>query len=93
MDLGLQGKWALVCGASKGLGLGCATALVQEGANVLMVARGLEALQASAAELIAGPALSTGATVLLCAQDKSCPTRCDAETYFQFQRGLMPNWV
>ena len=69
MDLGLQGKWALVCGASKGLGLGCATALVQEGVNVLMVARGLEALQASAAELIAGPALSTGATVLLCAQD------------------------
>ena len=27
MDLGLQGKWALVCGASKGLGLGCAQAL------------------------------------------------------------------
>ena len=27
MDLGLSGKWALVCGASKGLGLGCAQAL------------------------------------------------------------------
>lgn len=24
MDLGIAGKWALVCGASKGLGLGCA---------------------------------------------------------------------
>ena len=69
MDLGLQGKWALVCGASKGLGLGCATALVQEGANVLMVARGADALHAAATQLIAGPALSTGATVLLCAQD------------------------
>ena len=69
MDLGLQGKWALVCGASKGLGLGCATALVQEGVNVLMVARGAEALNESATQLIAGPALSTGSKVLLCAQD------------------------
>ena len=33
MDLGLTGKWALVCGASKGLGLGCAQALAQEGVN------------------------------------------------------------
>ena len=51
MDLGIAGKWALVCGASKGLGLGCAQALAGEGANVLMVARGAEALQASAAAL------------------------------------------
>ena len=69
MDFGLRGKWALVCGASQGLGLGCATALVQEGANVLMVARGVDALQSAATQLIAGPALSTGSTVLLCAQD------------------------
>jgi len=52
MDLGISGKWALVCSASKGLGLGCARALVQEGVNVLMVARGTEALQAAAAQLI-----------------------------------------
>ena len=51
MDLRIAGKWALVCGASKGLGLGCAQALAGEGANVLMVARGAEALQASAAAL------------------------------------------
>ena len=50
MDLGLQGKWALVCGASKGLGLGCAQALVQEGVNVLIVARGLAALERSASD-------------------------------------------
>ena len=49
MDLGIAGKWALVCGASKGLGLGCAEALVREGASVVMVARGQEALEASAA--------------------------------------------
>jgi 3-oxoacyl-[acyl-carrier protein] reductase len=48
MDLGLQGKWALVCGASKGLGLGCAQALAAEGVNVVMVARGAEVLNAAA---------------------------------------------
>jgi 3-oxoacyl-[acyl-carrier protein] reductase len=38
-----------VCGASKGLGLGCAQALAGEGVNVVVVARGREALEASAA--------------------------------------------
>ena len=51
MDLGLTGKWALVCAASKGLGKGCASALVREGANVVITARGEAALQAAAAEL------------------------------------------
>jgi 3-oxoacyl-[acyl-carrier protein] reductase len=69
MDLGLKGKWALVCGASKGLGLGCAKALVQEGVNVLIVARGADALQKSATELIAVYAHSTGTSVDFCAQD------------------------
>ncbi len=44
MDLGIKGKWALVCGASKGLGFGCAEALVREGVHVLIVARGAEAV-------------------------------------------------
>jgi len=51
MDLGLNGKWALVCAASKGLGKGCAKALVGEGVNVVITARGAEALEATAAEL------------------------------------------
>jgi 3-oxoacyl-[acyl-carrier protein] reductase len=51
MDLGLNGKWALVCAASKGLGKGCAVALVREGVNVVITARGAEALEATAAEL------------------------------------------
>jgi 3-oxoacyl-[acyl-carrier protein] reductase len=51
MDLGISGRWALVGGASKGLGLGCAAALVQEGVNVVMVARGHEALEASALQI------------------------------------------
>lgn len=55
MDLGINGRWALVCGASKGLGLGCARALVREGVNVVIVARGETALQQAAAELRALP--------------------------------------
>ena len=78
MDLGLSGKWALVCGSSKGLGLGCAKALVQEGVNVLMVARGAEQLQASASKLIADYADSTGSSVLFCAQDITTETGREA---------------
>lgn len=55
MDLGINGRWALVCGASKGLGLGCARALVREGVNVVIVARGEAALQAAAEALRALP--------------------------------------
>ena len=51
MDLGIAGKTALVCGASKGLGYGCAEALVGEGVNVVIVARGAQVLDAAAASL------------------------------------------
>jgi len=58
MDLGIAGRWALVCGASKGLGLGCAQALAAEGVNVVMVARGAEALLDAAAGIrAASPAV------------------------------------
>jgi len=62
MDLGIAGKWALVCGASKGLGFGCAEALVREGVHVLIVARGKEALEAAVEKLLADPLrpLNTG---------------------------------
>ena len=69
MDLGIKGKWALVCGASKGLGLGCAQALVGEGVNVLIVARGADVLQAAATQLIAANTHETGASVLFVAAD------------------------
>jgi 3-oxoacyl-[acyl-carrier protein] reductase len=51
MDLGIAGRWALVGGASKGLGYGCASALAMEGVNVLMVSRGRETLEASAIKI------------------------------------------
>ena len=69
MDLGIAGKWALVCGASKGLGLGCAQALVQEGVNVLIVARGAETLQLAATNLIAASPSNARANVLFVAAD------------------------
>lgn len=51
MDLGISGCWALVCAASKGLGRGCAEALAREGVNLVVTARGAEALEATAAAL------------------------------------------
>jgi len=51
MDLGIAGRWALVCAASKGLGKGCAMALAGEGVNVVITARGAETLEATAAEI------------------------------------------
>jgi 3-oxoacyl-[acyl-carrier protein] reductase len=69
MDLGIAGKWALVCGASKGLGFGCAQALSREGVNVVIVARGAEALQAAAQKLQADPGKPKDAQVLHVAAD------------------------
>ena len=51
MDLGIAGKHALVCGASKGLGRGCAEALAREGVHVTLVARNAAALEATANEI------------------------------------------
>ncbi|WP_342249167.1 SDR family oxidoreductase [Sphingomonas sp. OTU376] len=51
MDLGIAGRWALVCASSKGLGRGCATALAREGVNLVLNARGAEALAVAVAEL------------------------------------------
>lgn len=51
MDLGIKGKRALVCASSKGLGLGCAEKLAEAGVDLVMNARGAEALEAEAARL------------------------------------------
>ena len=51
MDLGIRGKRALVCGASKGLGRGCAEALAEAGVDLVLNARGAGALEATAADL------------------------------------------
>jgi 3-oxoacyl-[acyl-carrier protein] reductase len=69
MDFGIAGKKALVCAASKGLGKGCAMALAEEGAELVILARGREALEATAAEIRA----KTGAKVTTVACDITTP--------------------
>ncbi|WP_029007433.1 SDR family oxidoreductase [Azospirillum halopraeferens] len=59
MDLGIAGRRAIVCAASKGLGKACAMALAREGVELTITARGREALEAAADEIRA----VTGATV------------------------------
>jgi 3-oxoacyl-[acyl-carrier protein] reductase len=51
MDLGLTGRRALVCAASKGLGRGCAEALAREGVDVTICARTAADVERAAAEI------------------------------------------
>ena len=51
MDLGIRGKRALVCAGSKGLGRGCAEALAAAGVDLILNARGADALEATAAAI------------------------------------------
>jgi len=69
MDLGIRGKSALVCAASKGLGKGCAIALAREGVNVTLIARGAEALNATAEAI----KKETGVKVATVAADITTP--------------------
>ncbi|QFT81329.1 3-oxoacyl-[acyl-carrier-protein] reductase FabG [Roseovarius sp. THAF27] len=69
MDLGIKGKRALVCASSKGLGLGCARALAEAGVDLVLNARGEEALEASA-EAIRG---DFGVEVITAACDVTTP--------------------
>ncbi len=69
MDLGISGKWALVCGASKGLGFGCAQALVREGVHVLIVARGAQDLETAAVKLMSMTDRPSSTQVLSVAAD------------------------
>jgi 3-oxoacyl-[acyl-carrier protein] reductase len=65
MDMGLKGKRAIVCAASKGLGRACAMALAREGVDVVITARTAATLEATAAEIRA----ATGVTVTAVAGD------------------------
>ena len=69
MDLGIKGKTALVCAASKGLGKGCAMSLAKEGISLVITARGKEALEATAEEI----RKATGAKVTAVAGDITTP--------------------
>jgi 3-oxoacyl-[acyl-carrier protein] reductase len=75
MDLGIRGRTALVCGASKGLGKGCALSLAREGVDLVITARGPEALEATAGEIRG----ESGVKVIAVAGDITTPAgRADA---------------
>jgi 3-oxoacyl-[acyl-carrier protein] reductase len=69
MDLGIAGKWALVCGASKGLGYGCARSLAGEGVNLVINARTAAPLEQAARRI----ADETGVKVTAVACDITTP--------------------
>lgn len=65
MDLGIRGKNALVCGASRGLGKACALALAREGVNITIVARNRDVLENTSGEI----EQLTGAAIAIVAAD------------------------
>ena len=65
MDLKIRGKTAIVCAGSKGLGRGCAEALAENGVDLVLNARGSEALEATAEAI----RQATGVTVTTVAAD------------------------
>lgn len=73
MDLGIAGRVAIVTGASRGLGAACADALAAEGCRLVLMARSVDALEATAADLRA----RHGATVLTVAGDMAVETDVD----------------
>lgn len=74
MDLGLSGKTALVCAASKGLGKACALSLAKEGVQVTIAARTVETLEAAAEDIRA----ASGADVTTVACDVTTDEGRDA---------------
>jgi 3-oxoacyl-[acyl-carrier protein] reductase len=65
MDLGIAGRWAIVCGSSKGLGRACAEALAVEGANVVVNGR----IPADVEQAVADLTKSNGGKVIGVAAD------------------------
>src|SRR6476646_2600240 len=69
MDLGIAGRKAIVCAASKGLGRACAFSLARNGVDVTIVARTRDALEATAEEI----RRETGVRVVAVAEDITTP--------------------
>ena len=72
MDLGISGKRAIVCAASKGLGKGCAMALAAEGVDLVINARTESELEATADEIRAASGVQVTARAWLVARHREC---------------------
>ncbi|WP_419922068.1 short-chain dehydrogenase/reductase [Candidatus Poriferisodalis sp.] len=96
MDLGLAGKRAVITGASKGIGLGCAVALAREGCHVALAARSADVLATAAEEVQAAApkaSVTTHAVDLSTTQGRRAllaETGCDGEAAVG---GLVDIWV
>jgi 3-oxoacyl-[acyl-carrier protein] reductase len=79
MDLGISGRTAIVCGASKGLGKGCALALAKEGVRVVLNGRDAATLEQTAQEIRAAGGTVTPVAADVTAADgraallRACP--------------------
>ena len=74
MDLGINGRKAIICASSRGLGRACAAALAQAGVDIVINGRDEETLNATADEIRA----ATGANVSAVAADVGTPEGQDA---------------
>lgn len=78
MDMGLQGKVAIVTGGSEGIGKAAAWSMAAEGAKVVIAARRQDVLDAAAAEIRAATGATTGAEVLPISTDVTQPDQVQA---------------
>ena len=78
INSGIAGRSAALCGAGRGLGFGCAQALVREGLHMFIVARRAEVLLSDASKPTADNAHPKSATVQFVASDSAMAKGCTA---------------
>ena len=83
MDLGLAGRVAIVTGGSRGLGLAAARALIAEGANVVVCARGADALEQATESLRASAAAGARPAMVVADVSTEAGVRSVVETALQ----------
>ncbi len=86
----LDGKRALVTGASSGIGQACAVALAEAGAHVVCAARGIEKLQTTVAEMTSDGWSRRGAARSTSPTSRRLNAAIDAQPGFDIVRQFAP---